>query len=80
MTPQYVELVLQDFAEKAVKYAQKSGVQYCDARAEQYEEKSVLIEKQANRTCQNKQRQGNRNQNYQKWGMELLLCYKPPNV
>lgn len=39
-----MELILQDFAEKAVRHAQKSGIQYCDARAEQYEEKSALIE------------------------------------
>ncbi|MDH3853932.1 MAG: TldD/PmbA family protein, partial [Nitrosopumilus sp.] len=35
---------LQDLADKAVNYAKKSGVQYCDARAEQQEKKSVLIE------------------------------------
>ena len=35
---------LQDFAERAVRHAQKSGIQYCDARAEQYEKKSALIE------------------------------------
>ncbi|MGY5152056.1 MAG: TldD/PmbA family protein [Candidatus Nitrosopumilus sp. bin_6a] len=35
---------LQDFADKAVKYSEKLGVQYCDARAEQQEQKSVLIE------------------------------------
>lgn len=39
-----MDLILQDFAEKAVSYAQSSGVQYCDARAEQQEKKSVLIE------------------------------------
>ncbi|WP_246275301.1 TldD/PmbA family protein [Nitrosopumilus oxyclinae] len=36
---------MQDFADKAVKYAEQSGVQYCDARAEQQERKSALIEK-----------------------------------
>jgi len=36
---------LQDLADKAVKYAEQSGVQYCDARAEQQERKSALIEK-----------------------------------
>ncbi|MDH5431288.1 MAG: TldD/PmbA family protein [Nitrosopumilus sp.] len=35
---------LQDFADKAVKYSEKLGIQYCDARAEQQEQKSVLIE------------------------------------
>ena len=36
---------LQDLADKAVKYAQQSGAQYCDARAEQQQRKSALIEK-----------------------------------
>ena len=36
---------LQDLADKAVKYAEQSGAQYCDARAEQQERKSALIEK-----------------------------------
>ncbi|MGY5148130.1 MAG: TldD/PmbA family protein [Candidatus Nitrosopumilus sp. bin_7KS] len=36
---------LQDFADKAVKYAEQSGAQYCDVRAEQQERKSALIEK-----------------------------------
>jgi len=35
---------LQGLADKAVNYAKKSEVQYCDARAEQQEKKSVLIE------------------------------------
>ena len=35
---------LQDFADKTVKYSEKLGIQYCDARAEQQEQKSVLIE------------------------------------
>ncbi len=35
---------LQEFADKAVKYASESGIQYCDVRAEQQERKSVLIE------------------------------------
>ena len=35
---------LQDLADKAVKFATDSGVQYCDARAEQQEKKSILIE------------------------------------
>ena len=38
---------LQDLADRAVKYAEQSGVQYCDARAEQQERKSALIEKNA---------------------------------
>jgi len=35
---------LEDLADKAIKYAIDSGAQYCDARAEQQERKSVLIE------------------------------------
>ena len=35
---------LQDLADKAVKFATDSGVQYCDARAEQQGKKSILIE------------------------------------
>jgi len=35
---------LQDLADKAIRYAIDSGAQYCDARAEQQERKSVLIE------------------------------------
>ena len=35
---------LQDLAEKAVKYAMDSGAQYSDARAEQHERRSALIE------------------------------------
>ena len=36
---------LQDLADRAVKYAEQSGAQYCDVRAEQQERKSALIEK-----------------------------------
>lgn len=35
---------LHDLADKAVRYATDSGAQYCDARAEQQEQKSTLIE------------------------------------
>jgi len=35
---------LQDIADKAVRYAINSGVQYCDARAEQQERRSALLE------------------------------------
>ena len=35
---------LQDFADKAVIYAEKSGAKYCDVRAEHQELKSVLLE------------------------------------
>jgi len=35
---------LHDFADKAINYAVKSGAKYCDARAEQQERKSVLLE------------------------------------
>ncbi|NQV39559.1 MAG: TldD/PmbA family protein [Nitrosopumilus sp.] len=35
---------LQDLADRAISYAEKSGVQYCDVRAEQQERKSVLLE------------------------------------
>ncbi len=35
---------LQDLANRAVSYAEKSGAQYCDARAEQQERKSALLE------------------------------------
>ena len=35
---------LQDLADKAVRYGVQSGAQYCDARAEQQERKSALIE------------------------------------
>ena len=35
---------LQDFADRAVRYSEKLGVQYCDARAEQQERKSALLE------------------------------------
>ena len=36
--------VLQDLADSGIKYAIKTGVQYCDIRAEQQEKKSVHIE------------------------------------
>ncbi|MSS86232.1 MAG: peptidase U62 [Thaumarchaeota archaeon] len=35
---------LQDLTDKIIKYAEKSKVQYCDARAEQQLKKSILIE------------------------------------
>ncbi|MCV0430324.1 TldD/PmbA family protein [Nitrosopumilus sp.] len=35
---------LQDYADKIVRYAQTQGVQYCDVRAEQQEQKSVFLE------------------------------------
>ncbi len=35
---------LKDLADKAIRYAIDSGAQYCDARAEQQEKRSVLIE------------------------------------
>ncbi|AJM92271.1 TldD/PmbA family protein [Nitrosopumilus piranensis] len=35
---------LEEFADYAIKYAVNSGVQYCDARAEEQERKSTLIE------------------------------------
>jgi len=35
---------LQDLADKAIKHAIDSGAEYCDARAEQQERKSLLIE------------------------------------
>jgi len=35
---------LQDLADKIIEYAKCSGVQYCDARAEQQVKKSILIE------------------------------------
>ena len=35
---------LQNLADKIIKYAEQSGVQYCDARAEQQVKKSTLIE------------------------------------
>jgi TldD protein len=41
-----MDVTLQDFADKAINYAQKIGAQYCDARAEQQEQKSVLLENQ----------------------------------
>ena len=39
-----MDSVLQDLADKAIRYAVDSGAQYCDARAEQQEIKSILIE------------------------------------
>ena len=39
-----MDLQLEDFADRAVKFAMDSGIQYCDARAEQQETKSILIE------------------------------------
>ena len=39
-----MDSVLQDFADKAVRYAIDSKVQYIDVRAEKYEKKSVLVE------------------------------------
>jgi len=35
---------LQDLADKAIRHAIDSGAEYCDARIEQQERKSVLIE------------------------------------
>ena len=39
-----MEQKLQDITDKIIKYADKSGVQYCDARAEQQVKKSIVIE------------------------------------
>ncbi len=39
-----MDLKLHDFADRAIRYAQDAGIQYCDARAEQQERKSVLLE------------------------------------
>jgi Predicted Zn-dependent proteases and their inactivated homologs len=39
-----MEQELQDLTDKIIKYADRSGVQYCDARAEQQVKKSILIE------------------------------------
>ena len=39
-----MDLSLQDLADKAVTHASKSGAQYCDARAEQQETRSALID------------------------------------
>ncbi len=36
--------VLQELADKGIKYAMESGAQYCDIRAEHQEKKSVLLE------------------------------------
>lgn len=44
---QSMDTRLQDLADKAVRYAEQTGVQYCDVRAEQQERKSVLIEKKS---------------------------------
>ena len=38
-----MEQKLQDLADKIIKYVDKSGVQYCDARAEQQVKKSTKI-------------------------------------
>ena len=40
---------LEELSEKAVKYAKERGAQYTDARAEEYERKSILIRKWQNR-------------------------------
>lgn len=42
-----MDSVLQDLADKAIKYASNSGAQYCDARAEIQERKSALLENKA---------------------------------
>ncbi|MGI9567518.1 MAG: TldD/PmbA family protein [Nitrosopumilus sp.] len=39
-----MDLQLQDFADNAIKYAIEWGAQYADARSEEYEQKSALIE------------------------------------
>ena len=39
-----IDLSLEEFADKAIKYASDLGTQYCDARAEKQERKSALIE------------------------------------
>ena len=39
-----MEQKLQNLTDKIIKYADRSGVQYCDARAEQQVKKSILIE------------------------------------
>ena len=39
-----MDLELQNLVNKAIKYAMNSGAQYCDARVDQQERKSVLIE------------------------------------
>ena len=39
-----MDVKLQDLANKAVLHAQRLGVQYCDARAEQQQRRSVMIE------------------------------------
>ena len=49
-----MDLVLQDFAERAVDYAMKTNVQYCDARAEQQQRKTILLENGQVEASQNK--------------------------
>jgi len=39
-----VDSKLQDFADKAITYVNKSSIQYCDVRAEQQKRESVLLE------------------------------------
>jgi TldD protein len=39
-----MDSILSDFADKAIQYATSQGVEYCDARAEKQNAKSVLIE------------------------------------
>ena len=39
-----MDLELENFADIAIKYAEKLGAKYCDVRAEQQERKSVLLE------------------------------------
>ena len=39
-----MNLELQELSDRAVKYAIDHGVQYIDARSEEYERKSILIE------------------------------------
>ena len=39
-----MDVRLQDFADKSIKYAEERGAQYCDARAEEKEQKSILLE------------------------------------
>ena len=39
-----MDVKLQNFAEKSIKYAEQKGAQYCDVRAEQKEQKSIEIE------------------------------------
>ena len=44
MTADVMDTKLQDFADKAVDFAQILGAQYCDVRAEQQEQKSAFLE------------------------------------